>query len=255
MRCAAVAERIDPGLSPIAQVRQLMEILRSPTGCEWDRAQTFATIAPYTIEEAYEVKETIDTGDMDEFKAELGDLLFQVIFQSRIAEEDGLFDFDEVCAGLVEKMVTRHPHVFGDADKLDWEAAKAAERKANPDTRTLDGVALALPALMRAQKLGKRASKVGFDWPDAEPVVAKVEEELQELREAITQDERHEEIGDLLFAVVNLARHSSVDAEAALRDANAKFQRRFESVENALGERLVEASLDEMEAAWVEAKR
>jgi ATP diphosphatase len=250
-----VAEQIDDSLAPIAQVRQLMEILRGPRGCDWDKAQTFATIAPYTIEEAYEVKEAIDRADMDEFKAELGDLLFQVIFQSRIAEEDGLFDFDAVCAGLVGKMVTRHPHVFGDADKLDWEAAKEAERNADPNARTLDGVALALPALMRAQKLGKRASKVGFDWPDAEPVAAKVREELDELAAAKTLEDKHEELGDLLFAVVNLARHEGVDAEAALRDANTKFQRRFEEVEERLGDSLSDASIETMEAAWDAAKR
>ena len=241
-----MAERIDANLEPVAQVRQLMEILRGPQGCAWDRAQGFADIAPYTIEEAYEVKDAIDRGDMDELKAELGDLLFQTIFQSRIAEEAGLFDFDAVCQLLVDKMVRRHPHVFGDAETLDWETAKAEERRGQ---RTLDGVALALPALMRAQKIQKRASKVGFDWDDATGPAAKVREETAEVLDA-RPEERHEEVGDLLFAVVNLARHMGVDAESALRDATAKFERRFEGVEDRLGERLGEATLAEMDAAW-----
>ena len=228
-----------------------MAILRGPAGCDWDRAQDFADIAPYTIEEAYEVKEAIDRGDMGELREELGDLLFQTVFQSRIAEERGLFDFHDVCAGLVAKMVRRHPHVFADADKLDWEGAKAAER---PEGGVLDGVALALPALMRAQKLQKRAARVGFDWPDADGPRDKVREELAEV-EAASEAERHEEVGDLLFSVVNLARHLGVDAEAALRDASAKFQRRFERVEAELGDGLAAAGLEAMDVAWETAKK
>ena len=244
-----MAERIDPALSPLEQARQLMDILRGPNGCDWDQAQGFDDIAPYTVEEAYEVKDAIDRRDWAELEGELGDLLFQVLFHSRIAADEGRFDLDDVCRTLVAKMVARHPHVFADGAKPDWEEAKAAERTG----RTLDGVALALPALQRAQKLQKRAAKVGFDWPDAGPVVEKVREELDELAEAASDAERHEEMGDLLFSVVNLARHSGVDAEAALRDANAKFQRRFEAVEDAVD--LSSADLDTMEAAWGEAKR
>ena len=244
-----MAERIDPVLSPLEQARQLMDILRGPNGCDWDQAQGFSDIAPYTIEEAYEVKDAIDRRDWAELEGELGDLLFQVLFHSRIAADEGRFNLDDVCRTLVAKMVARHPHVFADGPKPDWEEAKAQERTG----RTLDGVALALPALQRAQKLQKRAAIVGFDWPNAQPVADKVREELTELANANTEAERHEELGDLLFAVVNLARHSGVDAEAALRDANAKFQRRFEAVEDAVD--LTFADLDTMEAAWNEAKR
>ena len=244
-----MAERIDPALTPLEQARQLMDILRGPNGCDWDQAQGFDDIAPYTIEEAYEVKNAIDRRDWTELEGELGDLLFQVLFHSRIAADEKRFDLDDVCRTLVGKMVARHPHVFADGPKPDWEEAKAQERTG----RTLDGVALALPALQRAQKLQKRAAKVGFDWPDAAPVADKVREELAELADAKTVAERHEELGDLLFSVVNLARHSGVDAEAALRDANAKFQRRFEAVEDAVD--LTSADLDTMEAAWNEAKR
>ena len=228
-----------------------MEILRGPGGCEWDRAQTPADIAPYTIEEAYEVKDAIDRDDTADLRAELGDLLFQTIFQSCIAEEAGTFDFDDVCRDLVAKMVRRHPHVFGDADKPDWDALKATERTG----ATLDGVALALPALMRAQKIQNRAAKTGFDWPSPEPVADKVREELDELAAATSPEDCHEELGDLLFSVVNLARHLKIDSEAALRDANAKFERRFAHVESALGDSLATASLEDMEAHWQAAKR
>ena len=245
-----MAERIDGTLPPLQQVRQLMDILRGPNGCDWDQAQGFDDIAPYTIEEAYEVKDAIDRRDMDDLRSELGDLLFQVVFHARIASDEGAFGLDDVCNTLVAKMVERHPHVFADGDKPDWEETKAAERAG----RTLDGVALALPALMRAQKLQKRAAKVGFDWPDAAPVADKVREELSELEDASAGQEAHEELGDLLFSVVNLARHRGVDAEAALRDANAKFQRRFERVEDMLPD-LASADLDTMEAAWSAAKR
>ena len=237
---------------PWAKLKALMDRLR--TDCPWDRAQTHATIAPYTIEEAYEVKEAVDRADMAELKNELGDLLFQVLFQARIASEGGYFDLDDVADGLVEKMVRRHPHVFGDSDKPDWDAIKAAERGDDAKARTLDGVALALPALMRAQKLQKRAARVGFDWPSADGAYAKIAEEAAELRDA-PQDRRHEEAGDLLFSAVNLVRKLGLDAEAALRDASDKFTRRFEAVEDAAGGSVEGLSLDEMEAHWQAAKR
>lgn len=251
MPCVAVAKSIDPDLSPISQVRQLMTILRGPDGCEWDRAQTHADIAPYTVEEAYEVMDAVEREDIADLRAELGDLLFQTVFQSRIAEEAGTFDFDDVCRELVEKMVRRHPHVFSNAKSADWDALKASERGGS----ALSGVALALPALMRAQKLQKRAARTGFDWPSIGPVADKVREELDELADATSEPAKHEELGDLLFSVVNLARHHGVDSEAALRDANAKFERRFAHVEAALGDTLPDASLDEMEAEWIAAKR
>ncbi|MGB6229975.1 MAG: nucleoside triphosphate pyrophosphohydrolase [Litorimonas sp.] len=230
-----------------ARLKALMDRLRSE--CPWDRKQTFDTIAPYTIEEAYEVKDAIDRDDMDELKGELGDLLFQVLFHSRIAAERGAFTLDDVVDTLVDKMVRRHPHVFDGAEKFDWEALKAEERTG----RTLDGVALALPALMRAQKLQKRAAKVGFDWPTVDGVYDKLCEEAAELRDA-PEAERHEEAGDLLFSVVNLVRALGIDAEAALRDGNDKFVRRFEAVEDAADGPLTELSLDEMEAHWQAAK-
>ena len=237
---------------PWARLQALM--LRLRTDCPWDREQTHATIAPYTIEEAYEVKEAVDRNDMDELRDELGDLLFQVLFQSQIASESGAFTLDDVAEGLVTKMVRRHPHVFGDADKPDWDAIKAKERAGKPEARTLDGVALALPALMRAQKLQKRAAKVGFDWPDADGAYDKIAEEAAELRDA-AQDERHEEAGDLLFSVVNLVRKLGIDAEAALRDANAKFTGRFEAVEDRAGGSVDGLSLEEMDALWEAVKR
>ena len=229
-------------------------MLRLRTDCPWDREQTHTTIAPYTIEEAYEVKEAVDRNDMDELRDELGDLLFQVLFQSQIASESGAFTLDDVAEGLVAKMVRRHPHVFGDADKPDWDAIKAKERAGKPQARTLDGVALALPALMRAQKLQKRAAKVGFDWPSADGAYDKIAEEAAELRDA-AEDERHEEAGDLLFSVVNLVRKLGIDAEAALRDANAKFTGRFEAVEDRAGGSVEGLSLDEMDALWDAVKR
>jgi ATP diphosphatase len=230
-----------------ARLKALMERLRRD--CPWDREQTFETIAPYTIEEAYEVKDAIDRGEMGELRDELGDLLFQVLFHSILASESGAFDLDDVADGLVDKMVRRHPHVFGNAEKTDWEELKASERTG----RTLDGVALALPALMRAQKLQKRAAKTGFDWPDADGAYQKIVEEAAELRDA-PEAERHEEAGDLLFAVVNLVRKLGIDAESALRDGNAKFTRRFESIEDRAGGSLEGLSLDEMEAHWQAAK-
>ena len=237
---------------PWARLKVLM--LRLRTDCPWDREQTHETIAPYTIEEAYEVIEAIDRQNMSELKDELGDLLFQVLFQSQIASETDDFDLDDVAEGLVEKMVRRHPHVFGDADKPDWDGIKAAERSGNAETRTLDGVAQALPALMRAQKLQKRAAKVGFDWPDTEGAFAKIVEEAEELQNA-PKTEQHEEAGDLLFAVVNLVRKMGLDAEAALRDANSKFTQRFTIAEDKAGGSFKGLDLETMDEHWNAAKR
>ncbi|MFZ3482362.1 nucleoside triphosphate pyrophosphohydrolase [Sphingomonas sp. 3-13AW] len=236
----------------------IMTRLRDPElGCEWDRAQTFATIAPYTIEEAYEVADAIARNDVGDLKNELGDLLLQVVFHSRIAEEAGQFALPDVVAAISEKMERRHPHIFGDAAASPgWEAIKAAERDEKTTDATngaLSGVALGLPALSRAEKLQKRAARVGFDWPDPSGPRAKIDEELAEIEEA---DEAHrsEEVGDLLFSVVNWARHLGVDAEAALRDANAKFERRFAAMEAEAGARFSALPLDEKEALWGAAK-
>lgn len=226
-----------------ARLKKLMDRLRAE--CPWDQKQTFETIAPYTIEEAYEVKDAIDRRDMIELKSELGDLLFQVLFHSKIASEAGAFSLDDVVDSLVDKMVRRHPHVFDGAESFDWEALKAQERGG----RTLDGVALALPALMRAQKLQKRAAKVGFDWPDHAGAFDKIVEEAAELKEADPADQ-HEEAGDLLFSAVNLVRKLGLDAEAALRDANVKFNRRFDAVEDRAGGSLKDLDLDQMEMHW-----
>lgn len=243
----------------------IMARLRDPeTGCPWDVEQDFASIAPYTIEEAYEVADAIARGDMADLRAELGDLLFQVVFHSQMASEAGYFAFDDVADAIAEKMERRHPHVFAGADARDaeaqtqaWEAQKAAERAArNPDSSALADIPLALPALLRALKLTKRAARVGFDWPDAERVLDKFEEEARELREAIAAKDTaniQEEVGDLLFVCANLARKLHVDPEEALREANAKFERRFRQVETRLvaaGNPVSDASLDEMEAEW-----
>lgn len=258
----------------INDLLDVMARLRDPeNGCPWDREQTFSTIAPYTIEEAYEVADAIETGDMDQLEDELGDLLFQVVFYAQMSFEAGGFDFDDVARRITTKMRDRHPHVFGAVDErtsegqtIAWEEQKAAERDARATKlgrkpSALDGVALALPALMRAQKLQKRAAREGFDWEDLPPVIAKIREELGELEAEIAAkaDEARlqDEAGDLLFACVNLARHLGVDAEIALRGTNAKFDRRFRHVEDALaqdGTSLSDASLDEMEAHWVAAK-
>jgi MazG family protein len=258
---------------PAAALQRLLEVmarLRDPQGgCPWDLEQDFRTIAPYTIEEAYEVADAIERGDMDDLKEELGDLLLQVVFHARMAEEDGQFDFAAVAEAISDKMVRRHPHVFAEAkiDKAEaqtrsWEAHKAAERAAKAQRRSapasvLDTVTVALPALTRAMALQRRAARVGFDWPAAEPVLAKIEEEIAELRHEIAagggRDRMEDELGDLLFATANLARHLDVDAEAALRRASMKFERRFRQVEAALaasGRAVGDTSLDEMEAAW-----
>jgi MazG family protein len=273
-RTAIASEASAPGLSPAAEgVRTLLAVmakLRDPAdGCPWDLEQNFASIAPYTIEEAYEVADAIQRGDLDDLKDELGDLLLQVVFHARMAEEAGAFDFSDVAAAIVDKMVRRHPHVFGDRAHKDvdeqvqaWEDIKAAERAAKSGPREstglLSGVPLGLPAATRAEKLQKRAARVGFDWPNALDVIAKVDEELAELKEEIestdSKDRLEEEFGDLLFALVNLGRHFNLDAEQALRGANAKFTRRFAHIEEALGSRLRDADLEEMEALWQQAK-
>ena len=235
----------------------IMARLRGPDGCEWDRAQSFATIAPYTIEEAYEVADACARDDMAELKDELGDLLLQVVFHSRMAEEAGHFALADVVAAISDKMERRHPHIFGDVAEGGhhlWEVIKAEERAAKSDASALAGVALGLPALLRAEKLQKRAARVGFDWPDAAGPRAKIDEELAEVETAETQEEREEEIGDLLFSVVNWARKRGVDPEAALRGANAKFERRFRAME-AADAGFSSRSLDEQELLWRKIKR
>ena len=258
----------------ITDLLDVMTRLRDPdTGCPWDKEQTFATIAPYTIEEAYEVADAIASGDMDQLEDELGDLLFQVVFYAQMSREAGGFDFDDVANRIATKMRDRHPHVFGSVDErtsegqtIAWETQKAQERDARAaklgrKPSALDGVALALPALMRAQKLQKRAAREGFDWPDLAPVIAKTREELEEVEAEISAgsgaDRLQDEAGDLIFACVNLARHLGIDAEVALRDANDKFDRRFRHVETGLeaeGKSLDEADLYEMEEHWIAAK-
>lgn len=261
-------------MTALKQTQRLLDImaqLRNPKGgCPWDLEQNFSTIAPYTIEEAYEVADAIARGEMGELKEELGDLLLQVVFHAQMAAEQGEFVFEEVAQAISDKMVARHPHVFGDADARDvefqteaWEKQKSAEREAKGQGESvLDGVALALPALMRAEKLQKRAARIGFDWPNVRNVIAKVQEELLELQEALAEDAQdeahiHEEIGDLLFAVSNVARHTKADPEVLMRAANAKFERRFRYVEESLkklGVHHSSASLEQMETLWNEAK-
>src|SRR3990170_8120330 len=234
----------------------IMKRLRDrETGCEWDSVQTFETIAPYTIEEAYEVADAIQRGDMDALVDELGDLQLQVVFHARMAEEAGLFTLQEVLTRISDKLERRHPHIFGEAEQGGhhlWEVIKAEERAANPDKSALAGVALALPALERAAKLQRRAARTGFDWPDAVGPRSKIDEELAELDAETDPAAREEELGDLLFALVNLARHLNIDAEEALRKANRKFEARFRAIEKAPG--FSALSLDEMEALWVRAK-
>ncbi len=232
----------------------IMRRLRNPvTGCEWDRQQSFATIAPYTIEEAYEVADAIAREDMAALVDELGDLALQVVFHAQMAEEAGLFTLDQVLESICDKLERRHPHIFGDAAASPgWEAIKAAERQKKPDSSAVAGVAMALPALERAQKLQRRAAVTGFDWPDAQGPRAKIDEELAELDAESDPAALEDELGDLLFAVVNLARHLNVDAEQALRRANRKFEARFRAIETAPG--FSGLSLDEMEALWAKAK-
>lgn len=260
---------------PLSRLLAVMAWLRDRQhGCPWDIDQTFRTIAPYTIEEAYEVADAIERDDMAALKEELGDLLLQVVYHSQIASESKAFDFADVAAAIADKMVNRHPHVFGDMDirtadaqTVSWEARKAAERATKSSSqeetaRALDGVARALPALMRAEKIQKRAARVGFDWSTTGPVIDKIEEELKELRteleaEKVEQIRVADELGDVLFAVANLARHCKVDPEVALRATNDKFEKRFRHIERRLaetGRKPADASLEEMEALWQEAK-
>jgi ATP diphosphatase len=233
-----------------------MRRLRDPqTGCEWDTAQTFETIAPYTIEEAYEVADAIQRRDMDALKDELGDLQLQVVYHARMAEEIGAFALDDVMASICAKMVRRHPHIFGDAaHSPGWEALKAAERHERDDKSALAGVALALPALKRAEKLQRRAARIGFDWPDPSGPRAKIDEELAETDDSTSAAERSAELGDLLFSVVNYARHLDIDPEAALRDASARFEQRFRKVEEIVDKPLKEMDIDALEALWQRAK-
>ena len=240
----------------LARLVAIMRRLRDPvSGCEWDSVQNFATIAPYTIEEAYEVADAIDRCDMAALADELGDLQLQVVFHACMAEEAGLFSLGDVMNGISDKLERRHPHIFGDAAEGGhhlWEAIKAEERAGHADRSALAGVALALPALERAAKLQKRAARTGFDWPDIEGPKAKIREELDEIA-AAPPAELAEEVGDLLFAVVNFARHLKIDPEEALRKANRKFEGRFRAIEAAPG--FADMDLDQMEALWQEAKR
>jgi ATP diphosphatase len=235
---------------------EIMRRLRDPAdGCDWDKVQTFETVAPYTIEEAYEVADAIDRNDMDSLKDELGDLLLQVVFHSQIAADTEKFDFQDVVNSICDKMTRRHPHIFGEADESPgWEQIKADERGQSGQSSALDGVALALPALLRAQKIQKRAARVGFDWPDKGPVKEKLLEELDEVEAANSDEEVHEEIGDLLFSAVNLARHYKVDAERALVDATAKFTKRFNLVESNVTKPMEDMTIDELEVEWQKAK-
>jgi ATP diphosphatase len=245
-----------PGTGP-PRLIEIMRRLRDPEGgCAWDRDQTFETIAPYTIEEAYEVADAIRRGDLAELKDELGDLQLQVVYHARIAEESGAFTIDDVMTAICDKMVRRHPHVFGDqAESPGWEALKAAERAEKQDASLLAGVALALPALKRAEKIQKRAARGGFDWPDAGGPRAKIDEELAELDAARSHDERVSELGDLLFSIVNYARHHAIDPEAALRGAVDKFEARFRTVEALAQRPLAEMDLEALETLWQQAKR
>jgi nucleoside triphosphate diphosphatase len=259
-------------MNSIERLLAIMARLRDPErGCPWDREQNFTTIAPYTIEEAYEVADAIERTDMSLLKDELGDLLFQVVFHARMAEEQGAFAFEDIAAAIADKMVRRHPHVFGDAEIASaaaqteaWEKHKAGERAARAAAvgeraSVLDGIALALPALLRAAKIGQRAARIGFDWPDAAPVFDKLAEEIEELRAEIAggaeRGRIEEELGDLLFAAAQLARKLEIDPEAALRRATAKFERRFRELETRAAERGVGTDLEALEALWQEVKR
>ena len=251
----------------LPRLLEIMARLRNPeTGCPWDIEQTYKSIAPYTIEEAYEVADAIDNQDWSELEGELGDLLLQVVYYTQMGSEDGYFTFDTVVKNIADKMVHRHPHVFGDESRdksstqqiADWEKIKAAERakKSNIPARTLDGVAGNLPALTRAVKLQKRAARVGFDWPDITGVTDKISEEVDELidaRRTKTHTDQIEEYGDLMFVMANLARHLDIDPEEALRAANKKFQRRFEGIENklsAMGKHPSQSNLEELDSLW-----
>ncbi len=252
----------DRDAAELCRLLDVMAALRDPEhGCPWDRTQSFATIAPYTIEEAYEVADAIARGDLAGLKDELGDLLFQVVYHTRMAEEAGQFGFADVARAIADKMVRRHPHVFGDAAPTSWEGQKEAEREARAETGTLADVPLALPALTRAAKLTARVARVGFDWPDAASVLEKLDEEIAEVRAELPAADPArlaDEVGDLLFVLANLARKLDLDPEACLRQANAKFTRRFEAMERAAaasGRTLSEMDLPAMEAEWQAVKR
>jgi len=254
------------------ETRRLLEVmarLRDPaTGCPWDKQQTFKTIAPYTVEEAYEVADAIEREDLAALREELGDLLLQVVYHARMAEEAGLFGFEQVAAGISDKLVARHPHVFGEAgiedaaqQSLDWEARKAGERAARDQGGVLDGISVGLPSLTRAEKLQKRAAREGFDWPEVGQVLDKIDEEIRELQAEMSAQAPHDrlvdELGDLLFACANLARKLKVDPETALRSTNAKFERRFHRIEDWLaeaGKTPDQSTLEEMDALWDAAK-
>ena len=245
----------------ITRLLNIMATLRDPIeGCDWDRAQTHETIVPHTIEEAYEVADAVERGDMADLKDELGDLLFQVIFQSRMAQESQQFTFDDVACAISDKLEVRHPHIFGDAeignDTRDerWEAIKAEERAQKGAASALEGVANALPALLRAQKLQKRAARTGFDWPDIQGPKDKISEELEELASANSKIDQFEEAGDLLFAVVNLVRAYDINAEEALRAANHKFEGRFRGMERLAGQNFSTLTLDQQEELWQQVK-
>lgn len=254
-----MTEAIAPDITPLADI---MARLRNPDGgCPWDLEQDFTSIAPYTIEEAYEVAEAIERNDFEALKDELGDLLLQVVFHSQMATEQNAFTLNDVITGICDKMIRRHPHVLGevavnDADTIvtNWESIKAVERSSNADSSAIAGVALALPALLRAQKIQKRAARTGFDWPDIEGAKSKIFEEIQEIETATSSAERTEEVGDLLFAVVNLCRFLHIDAETALKAGTAKFERRFRAIEQAAGDVFAGLSLDEKERLWKSAK-
>lgn len=257
--------------TPLQRLLNIMKTLRDPQiGCSWDRKQTFATIAPYTLEETYEVLDAIERQDYADLRDELGDLLFQVVFYAQMGQEQGLFDFDEVCTAISDKLERRHPHIFGDAEGGDseavaarWEQLKAGERAEKALHSVLDDIPQALPALMKAHKIQKRCASVGFDWNTLGPVLDKVYEEIDEVmheaRQAVVDESKlEEEIGDLLFATVNLSRHLGHKAENALQAANRKFERRFRQVEEIVqqsGLRLEDATLEQMEEAWQQVKR
>lgn len=247
-------------LTPLAEI---MRRLRDPeNGCPWDIAQDFSTIAPYTIEEAYEVADAIDRNDMAALCDELGDALLQIIFHAQMADEAGHFDIDDVITGICNKMIRRHPHIFengyeqqdGKMVRANWEDIKAKERAKSGYSATFSGVAKALPALMRAQKIQKRAVRTGFDWPDPSGAFAKLAEEVDEVKQANTNDEKFEEVGDMLFAAVNISRHYDIDAEHALRQATAKFENRFDIMEKLAGDGFNNLSLEEKEEYWQQAK-
>ena len=256
-------------MSEIEKLLEVMARLRDPDhGCPWDLEQDFSTIAPHTIEEAYEVADAIEREDWAELRGELGDLLFQVVFYTQLGQEQGLFSFDDVAGGMAEKLVRRHPHVFGSVEERDsrgvrgrWEDIKEQERADHEDQSALAAVARALPALKRAQKLGKRAARVGFDWPDRHGVTLKIHEELEELENEVRgrdAEKIEDELGDLLFAVVNLARHLDVDAEQALTRANRKFERRFRVMEadiEGVGLDIRSLDIETLEKHWIKAKK